>query len=180
MLTLGGKLDTAIENLQSLNICPTAVSYEYNPCDILTMPELMKLAKEEKYEKAPMEDMQHMAKGIEGKKGKIAVSFGKPINPELEKLKSLKNRKEIYTGIIQLIDRVVHESYYLMPTNYIAYDLLMKEDGFNQHYSVAEKMSFQTYMESRLKQVMGDDEFIHETFLRMYANPVVNRIALGK
>src|SRR5699024_10494946 len=82
MFNLAGSSESAIENLQALNICPITVSYEYNPCDILTLPELVKTAKGEKYEKAPMEDMQHMARGIEGAKGRIVVSFGKPINSE--------------------------------------------------------------------------------------------------
>lgn len=177
MFNLGGESNSALENIKSLNICPVSISYEYNPCDILTMPELMQLAKGEKYEKAPGEDVQHMAQGIQGEKGRVAVSFGVPINQELHDLEGIKNRNEICNSVAKMIDRQIHQTYHLMPTNYIAYDLLMNKNEFVKYYSEEEKAGFQTYMESRLKQVKGDHDFVHHTFLKMYANPVINKLA---
>jgi len=177
MFNLAGTSEIALDNLQALNICPIAVSYEYNPCDILTIPELIKKEKGEKYEKAPLEDMQHMAKGIEGTKGRIVVSFGKPISDQLEALKVLKSRKEIFNGIVRLIDEQIHQNYFLMPTNYIAHDLLNGKSEFSDKYSEAEKEEFKKYMTARLKEVEGDSDLIQHTFLKMYANPVDNQLA---
>lgn len=179
MFNLGGESNSAIENIKSLNICPVSIAYEYNPCDILTMPELMKVAKGEKYEKAAGEDMNHMAQGIIGEKGQIAVSFGKPLNHEIGQLEGIKNRNEIFNAVAKLIDQQIHETYHLMPTNYIAYDLLMNENTYQKEYSDAEKNGFITYMESRISQVKGDADFIHHTYLKMYANPVINKLSNG-
>jgi 1-acyl-sn-glycerol-3-phosphate acyltransferase len=178
MFNLGGNSNSALENIKSLNICPVSISYEYNPCDILTMPELMKVAKGEKHEKAPGEDLNHMAQGIQGEKGRIAVSFGKPLNTEINQLDEIKNRNEICNAVAKMIDNQIHETYHKMPTNYIAYDLLMHENRFESEYTEAEKKGFQTYMESRISQLKGDSDFIHHTFLKMYANPVINFLAL--
>ncbi len=178
MFNLGGTMDTAIENIQSLNICPVAISYEYNPCDAMVIPELISKEKGEKYEKAPLEDMQHMAMGIEGYKGKVVVSFGKSINEELEQLKVLKNRKEIFNGIVKAIDNQIHEIYHLMNTNYIAFDLMNNNNDFSAHYTDEQKQKFILYMDSRLKEIGGDQSIIRQTFLKMYANPVINKLAL--
>lgn len=177
MFNLGGESNSALENIKSLNICPVSIAYEYNPCDILTMPELMQVAKGEKYEKAPGEDVKHMAQGIQGEKGKIAVSFGKPLNTQINRLEGIKNRNEICNSVAKMIDNQIHETYHLMPTNYIAHDLLMHENRFENEYSEEEKNGFLTYMESRISQLKGDSDFIHHTFLKMYANPVINKLA---
>ena len=64
-----------------------------------------------------------------------------------------------------------------MPTNYIAFDILNGKNQFESEYSAEERNGFQTYMDSRLQDVEGDDAFKHETFLKMYAYPVINKLA---
>jgi 1-acyl-sn-glycerol-3-phosphate acyltransferase len=176
MFNLGAEGDSEFENIKSLNICPISVAYEYNPCDILTLPELMLKSKGEKYEKAPMEDMFNMAKGIEGEKGRIVVSFGDPLNHSIEDLKEIKNRNDFFGRVAEKIDQQIHNTYHLMPTNYIAHDLLHNHERFTDQYTEEERIGFQTYMESRLSQVEGDQDLIHHTFLKMYANPVINQM----
>lgn len=174
MFNLMGESQHVLDNIKALNIVPVAISYEYNPCDVLTIPELMSLEKGEKYEKAPMEDMIHMAKGIEGDKGKVAVSFGKPLNLYLEDLKSLNNLNDLTVGIARKIDQEIYRVYHLMPTNYIAWDLLHASDQHSGHYEAEYKANFQQYMENRIEEVEGDPEEVRKTFLSMYANPVEN------
>jgi 1-acyl-sn-glycerol-3-phosphate acyltransferase len=174
MFNLGGGSNNALENIEALNIVPVAISYEYNPCDTLTIPELMTVAKGETYEKAPMEDMIHMAKGIEGDKGKVVVSFGKPLNNDLKELEGIKNRNDLMLAIARKIDKEIYKAYHLMPSNYIAWDLLHNSDRHKDSYKAEEKAGFQTYMESRIEEVEGDQEEVRKTFLSMYANPVEN------
>lgn len=176
MFSLASEENQSLEKIKSLNICPISVSYEYNPCDILTLPELMTIAKGEKYEKEPMEDLLHMAKGIEGQKGSVAVSFGKPINSIIESLSNLKNRNELLAAVAKHIDQQIHSSYHLMPSNYIAYDLLFQEKRFTNQYSEAKKEEFENYTKARLEAFDGDSDFAHHTFLKMYANPVINKL----
>ena len=166
----------ALEGIKSLNICPVSIAYEYNPCDVLTLPEQMIVAKGEKYEKQPMEDMMHMGQGIEGEKGRVKVSFGQPLNALLDELEGVKNRNQLLASVAKIIDNEIHHSYHLMPTNYIAYDILNKTEQFKEEYTTAEKQGFKTYMESRLKEIAGDEQLKHDTFLMMYANPVSNSL----
>ncbi|KAA3651278.1 MAG: glycerol acyltransferase [Bacteroidetes bacterium] len=176
MFSLAGQPEKIIENLKSLNICPVSISYEFNPCDILTMPELMALANGEKYEKAPMEDLMQMAEGITGKKGKVVVSFGKPINSEIEKLKEFKNSNDFFAKVAKLIDNQIHNTYSLTESNYIAHDLINQTNRFANEYSEVSKANFESYMSSRLEKVEGDANFIKEVFLKMYAYPVKNKL----
>lgn len=174
MFNLAGDSEDIIENLKSLNICPVSISYQYNPCDILIMPELMTQANGEKYEKAPMEDLMQMAEGITGNKGKVEVSFGKPINDQLDKLKGFKNINELNANIAKLIDNQIHSTYSLMESNYVAYDIINDSNEFAKNYSETDKSEFIDYMNSRLEKVDGEADFIKEVFLNMYAYPVRN------
>lgn len=178
MFNLKGKNANVIDNLRDLEICPVSISYEFNPCDVLTMPELLMVAKGEKYEKEPMEDMLHMAQGIEGNKGRIEVSFGKPLNSSLDELAEIQNKNELLSAISQRIDDEIHSTYKLMPTNYIAFDLLKNTSEYQDHYSAQEKEEFQNYMQKRLANVDAKEELKSEIFLSMYANPVINKIGL--
>lgn len=176
MFNLMAEEGNVIDNLKGLNIVPVAISYEYNPCDILTIPELMTIAKGEKYEKAPMEDMIHMGRGIEGDKGRVVVSFGKPLQSELDALVNIKNRNELLNEVANKIDDQIHHIYHLMPTNYIAWDVLNESDQFSSNYSNEERANFLNYMEGRIPEVEGDAEEIRKTFLTAYAYPVSNAL----
>lgn len=178
MFNLKGKGDSVVDSLKQLNIVPVTIAYEYNPCDVLTIPELMIKAKGETYEKAPMEDMIHMGRGIEGDKGRVVVSFGKPLKKELDELSPIKNRNELLNKVAKSIDEEMHSIYHLMPTNYAAWDLLNNQDKYSDHYTEEERVGFQTYMESRITELDGDKDEIRKTFLSIYANPVENAAKL--
>jgi glycerol-3-phosphate O-acyltransferase len=175
MFNLGGPDQSVKDNIKALNICPVSIAYEYNPCDVLTMPELMLQAQGKKYTKEPMEDMIHMGRGIEGEKGRIVVSFGRPINPSLQELNEISNRNEWLAGVADLIDQEIHRSYHLMASNYIASDLLNNSNTYREHYTGEEKTAFENYMQNRLDQLDGDKDFKEQTFLKMYAYPVSNQ-----
>lgn len=176
MFNLDNADSSALEGIKSLNICPVSIAYEFNPCDVLTLPELMQIAKGEKYEKQPMEDIIHMGQGIEGTKGHIKVSFGRPLNDLLVDKEEIKNRNQLLASVAKLIDDEIHHSYHLMPTNYIAYDLLHDSKQFEEKYSKEELAGFQSHMTLKLSEVEGDEKLKKETFLKMYANPVVNSL----
>ena len=176
MFSLGAEEATPLEKIKSLNICPISVAYEYNPCDALTLPELMTVAKGERYEKQPMEDLMHMAEGIQGQKGRINVSFGKPINQTLDQLEGIANRNDLLAAISRIIDKQIHTTYHLMPTNYMAYDLLFETTNFSEHYTEDELQAFKTYVEEKITSVEGPHNFAYHTFLEMYANPVINKL----
>ena len=175
MFSLAAEGTNALDKVKQLNICPISVAYEYNPCDALTLPELMTQAKGGKYEKQPMEDMIHMAEGIQGRKGRVVVSFGKPINGELEHLSEITNRNDLLAAVAKVIDNQIYQSYHLLPTNFMAYDLLFGERKYAHEYTDDELKAFTAYLEAKIEGVEGDHDFKRHTFLEMYANPVINK-----
>lgn len=164
-----------LEHLLSLYITPVAISYEYDPCDYLKIPELLKKHQGEEYIKAPNEDNQHMVLGIKGYKGNIHIHFGRPINDEIEHLAHITNKNELLKQIAEIIDKRIYTNYHLFPTNYIAYDWLNESNTFENQYTKEEKTKFESYTVKRLENFKGND-LAKEIFLKMYANPVINKL----
>lgn len=164
-----------LTHLISLNITPVAISYEYDPCDYLKIPELLKKHNGEEYIKAPNEDNQHMVLGINGYKGNIHIHFGRPINDEIEHLAHITNKNELLKQIAEIIDKRIYTNYHLFPTNYIAYDWLNESNTFENQYTKEEKTKFESYTVKRLENFKGND-LAKEIFLKMYANPVMNKL----
>lgn len=177
MFNLGGDSEDALENIKNLSICPVSISYEYNPCDAMALPELMSVANGEKYEKQPMEDLIQMGEGLQGKKGRVEVSFGKPLNNLINGKDLPKVKPELFQHLAKVIDREIHNSYKLMPTNYMAFDLLNNTSDHAGNYTAEEKSTFEEYISKKLEGIEGDESFKRETFLKMYAYPVINKEA---
>lgn len=176
MLCLCSKNEDTIDYLKKLNIRTVSASYEYNPCDAMTLPELYTRHMEEKYKKAPGEDLKAMIQGVQGEKGHVHIGFSESINDELETLRGMDNKNALYQAIADIIDSRVHKNYKLFKTNYIAYDLLKSTSRFESEYSEEEYNGFKIYMDSRIVNVEGDRKILSKLFLQMYANPIINKI----
>lgn len=163
MLTLGA--DTpATQTLADLHIVPLSVSYEWDPCDLMKVNELYQKAHGE-YHKVEGEDTNSVATGIVGSKGHIHLSIGKPLTTsELTPI----DGKDFADHVANVLDRRIQRLYHLMPTNYLAYDMLNNTNQHRQRYTVDVKNKFLQRM-SQLPE--GEPQRI---FLEMYANPVVS------
>ena len=93
MLNLSGNKGFR-KNFEELNIVPLTISYEYDPCDYLKVQELYLSSLHSKYVKAPGEDLNSILVGIKQPKGKIHVSFAKPIQHELVEIDKTINDNE--------------------------------------------------------------------------------------
>ena len=140
------------------------------------MPELLAVARGEKYEKLPMEDLIQMGQGIEGEKGKVGVSFGRPLNSILSSVELPTNRNELFSKIASIIDTEIHSTYHLMPSNYKAYDLIKSNNQFKDKYTPEQLAEFEVYIKNRLDKVEGEETLKRTTFLEMYAYPVKNKL----
>jgi hypothetical protein len=158
---------------RELNITPVAISYEYDPCDVLKIPELKALAEEKKYEKQQGEDYNSILTGLTGYKGRIHLSIGKPLNEELNHLVDFTSPNDKLKELGEIIDQRVYGQYKLWPTNHIAFDLL-EGISSSSNYTQDQKAAFMTRMEKQLEilglTAEGDRYFL----LNMYANPVKN------
>lgn len=174
MLSIAGRKDP-VEHLRRLNIVPVTISYEYNPCDAMLLPELLAKSEEREYVKGPMEDLLSMMKGIEGKKGKIHLHFGKPLNEISNNLAEVTEEKFV-SQVVEMVDSEIYHTFKLFPTNFIACDLLNDDTKWSDRYTAEEKITFEKVMSGRLDKVEGDPDKLKYIYLKMYANPVIKRM----
>ena len=150
-----------------------AISYEFDPTDMLKMPELMAKHYEEEYIKSANEDFNSILKGLTGQKKHIHIGVGKVLDTELDEIKnSGEPLNKQFQQLATLIDEQIHTHYKLWPTNYLAYDLLHKTDKYSAFYNEKEKRQFDRRIERRVEK---NDAVALENFLLMYANPVINK-----
>ncbi|MCM1035590.1 MAG: 1-acyl-sn-glycerol-3-phosphate acyltransferase [Paludibacter sp.] len=180
MLSMAGE-GSFLERIQRLNICPVALSYEYDPCDRLKAREMQLKRDNPDYKKTRQEDLLNMQTGILGNKGNVIFHLTPSINSELEQVAHQTNvRNEQITLVTEIIDRHIHANYHIFNTNRIAYDLLKGEHRFTTHYTQAEKDGFMAYIDAQIAQIALPDKdvpFLQEKILEMYANPLINHMA---
>ncbi len=175
MLAYGGE-ESKFKYLKSLKFLPTAISYEFDPCDILKVKESIAKEKHLHYEKNEKEDEISMVTGLTGFKGRIHISIGNVIQDEFDEILHHETPKEQFSALAAIIDEQVQSNIKLWPTNYIAYDLLMGMDTYNEEYTEEEKQKYIQYIESRLEQNKMYDPDGRARLLSIYANPVKNKI----
>lgn len=171
MLGLQGK-DHFEECYKSLNIVPMAISYEFDPCDVLKITEQKLAARNEKYTKAENDDYNSIIAGITGKKGGIHLAVAKPIIAEIDALSHFHNVNDKVKMLCEMIDASIYKSYKLWPTNYIAADLILRDDTYKNYYTESEKQNFIDYKNERLASKGFTEEEDHMLFLNMYGNTV--------
>lgn len=174
MLGMGSDEKNLIDYFKKLKIVPVSISYEYDPTDALKMPQLMAAANAEKYIKEKNEDFVTLLSGIIGQKKRIHIHVGNILETELDEIASqFDNVNKQIQALTQVIDESILQSYKLWPTNYIAYDLLYKTETYSAFYTESEKSLFERRLEMRIDEKNAQ---MVESFLAMYANPVVNKM----
>jgi len=173
MIAMAKDEPTVMAYFKKLKIVPVSISYEYDPTDVLKMPELMAKSRAEVYVKSKNEDFINLANGIIGQKKRIHIHVGKVIEEEIDDI--VANNKTLskqFQALREVIDREILENYKLWPTNYIAHDLLHNRDDYKAFYTLEEKEEFEQRFN---KGVDTKDEMAVKNFLAMYANPVSNK-----
>ena len=122
---------------------PVSISYEYDPTDVLKMPQLMAEANNEIYVKEKNEDFQNILSGVLGQKKRIHIHLGKVIDTEIDAIVAHEeNANKQVLALAQTIDDAILTNYKLWPTNFIAYDLLNKTNQYEHRYTENEKSLF--------------------------------------
>ncbi|MEG1659912.1 MAG: acyltransferase [Bacteroides sp.] len=182
MLAMGGE-GSIINRLIEMNIAPTALSYEYDPCDYLKAQEFQLKRDVEGYKKTTQDDLKNMQTGLFGYKGKVHFQTAPCINDALQQIDRSLSRHELFARISALIDTQIHRNYRIYPGNYVAHDLLSGTTHFSAHYTPQEKSHFEAYLEKQLARIEipnKDDSFLREKMLLMYANPLKNQLAVAE
>jgi glycerol-3-phosphate O-acyltransferase len=161
-----------IKALAELNIVPIAVSYEWEPCDILKVLELYQ-SQYTRYVKKPGEDLNSILTGILQPKGRVHFELTEPLTAEeLSAFESMTNN-EYHKEVARLIDKKINKAYRLWPNNYIAHDLLYGNTRYRSMYTDEDYNAFIAHMAvvERYEDTC-DIEQLKELFLGIYANPV--------
>ena len=172
MLAMGG-------DLKELNIVPLTISYEYDPCDYLKAQEFQQKRDNPAFKKSRQDDLDNMKTGIFGYKGRVHYHCAAPVNTWIDELSGLP-KTEYYKVLGERMDREIHRGYRLYPCNYIALDELNGDNGQAANYTSADKNRFDDYLSAQLTKITlpeKDEPFLRECMLKMYANPLLNKLA---
>ncbi|WP_313806755.1 1-acyl-sn-glycerol-3-phosphate acyltransferase [Flavobacterium sp.] len=177
MLAMASDEKNAMDFFRKVRVVPVSISYEYDPTDALKMPQLMAEANDEVYIKERNEDFITLISGIIGQKKRIHIHIGDVLDKEYEQIKAENdNTNKQIQALAQVIDDAILSTYKLWPTNFIAYDLLHNTTTFTGKYTEKEKQLFERRLEMRLG---SEKETLRDSFLAMYANPVINKLKYG-
>ena len=147
--------------IRRLSIVPVAVSYELDPCDGLKARELVALAKDGVYRKAPGEDLRSIITGVTGRKGRVHLSVGPALSGTFSDADSVAAQ----------IDRQVARGYRLFPTHFMAAKLA----GLNCRQPIENSAALREF-EQRLAATSAD---LRAQIIVQYTNPVARALELG-
>lgn len=168
MLALNGPVGTDFASrIGQLHLVPVAVSYEWDPCDVMKARELACKHRDGCYQKGQFEDIESIARGIQGTKGHIQVAFGEEISQRVDTADELAAE----------IDRQIIQNYQLHPSNLAAWRLIGNE--IPESLPISEEQLSQATREltRRAEELQPEDRhFLFDA----YANPVRSWIELAQ
>ncbi len=151
---------TFSELINSMNILPISISYEYDPNDINKgREEILREQHHGEYEKKKYEDLISMARGMKANKGRVHLAVGTPIKGEYDTPEEVARE----------VDRQIHLNYKLWDTNLFAYDYMEKSDRFASELKDFDGEEF-------LMRFSHLSPNVRDFVLNSYANPVRSRI----
>lgn len=186
MLALSGDTDNIARRLMELHITPVAISYEFDPNDYLKATEFLARRRDPDFKKSQKDDLRSMETGLLKHKGRVHFAICKEINPELSHMEDSSDKVEIIRHTCAVIDKEIHSNYKIYPVNYYAYDKVEDTAEYADAYTPQQAAQYETYFNSQLDKVRLEDitpeerEFMLGTMLRMYANPLRNKIIATK
>ena len=167
------RTDDKVEALDELCIVPVAISYEWEPCDILKALELYERKLTGRYVKKPGEDVNSILTGITQPKGRVHLHFCEPLRREELALYDACTQGDFHRAVARLIDRRIHRAYRLTPNNYIAHDLRHGRSTYMDCYTPGQKEDFLHRLEALCPyEETCDPDVLADILLGIYANPV--------
>lgn len=166
-----------VDALKKLNIAPTTISYEYDPCDYLKAKEFQQKRDNPQWKKAPQDDLINMKAGMFGYKGGIHYHIADCINDEIDAIDRSLGKNEKTAAVARIIDKHIHKNYKFWAINYYFYELLTGDTRFAEKCGTEERAKLDAYLLGQIAKIDlpdRDDEFCRTKILEMYANPVIN------
>jgi 1-acyl-sn-glycerol-3-phosphate acyltransferase len=160
-----------IAALAELNITPLAISYEWEPCDILKVLELYE-SQHVKYIKKPGEDLNSILTGIVQPKGKVHIACCPPLTGDDLRAFDGCTYNEYCKQVAHLIDERIYSHYRLTPNNYIAHDIRYGQQHFSSHYTPQERETFLQHLSQLQQYDTCEYDALADILLGIYANPL--------
>lgn len=182
MMAMGGE-GSIIDRLTQLHIVPLSISYQYDPCDYLKAREYQLRRDVPYWKKAPGDDMESMATGINGFKGHVHYHCAPCIDEWLQTVDQDQPRNKMFDEIAAHIDQEIHRGYHLYAQNYVALDMIQNTRMYGEHYTQEEYEKFDEYIASRLALIdieNKDEAFLRRCLLSQYAYPTRNYITASE
>src|SRR5210317_2386070 len=156
MIAMAGKPrnESFEEAVRAAQIVPVSISYEFDPCAPMKARELAMTERDGYYTKRADEDVQSIAAGIMGWKGRVHLHFGKPITDVPE------TPQELAT----LIDHQIILGQLVFDTGRLA-DALLKKHHLPDDLLPDVQQRFQAL-------ISGTPEKYRDKLLEIYANPL--------
>lgn len=167
-----------IKSLAELNIVPIAVSYEWEPCDVLKALELYE-SRFTKYTKKPGEDLNSILTGIMQQKGNVHFTIC-PMITESDLLQfENETLSDYHRNVALLLDKRIICGYRLWPNNYIAHDLRYGQQRFTDKYTDEQKNKFIDCVNKLDRFENCEQDVLKDIFMGIYSNPVDSVLKLG-
>tara|TARA_Y100000748_G_scaffold164081_1_gene137277 strand:- start:202 stop:1338 length:1137 start_codon:yes stop_codon:yes gene_type:complete len=163
MLYLHKRKDLSLNKwLKTINIIPVSISYEYDPLDIVKArgwdhQDDMTL------EEINESDLNELAKGLFGDKGRVHLHVSEPINFDGDDIEELSSK----------IEYEILTNYKIWPTTHIAAKALSKHDSTIDFYDEKQIESNQEL--KFLNRFNGVSENVRKESLNMYVRPMINK-----
>jgi len=148
------------QSMRFLNIVPVSISYEWDPCDIDKAKERLTISKVGRYEKSHDEDFKSIVKGLQGKKGRVALHFSQPLMLDT-------NLPEQWSDAI---DDSIHKHYRLFENNQLAMALLNHESSSDDIVKDKKISDVKAVWHKRFKSISKD---VMDNITQYYAQPVL-------
>ena len=95
---------------------------------------------------------------------------------EIDAISDELNQNDKMYEVCKMVDQQIYQNYKLFPNNFIAFDLIDRNNTFADRYTEEEKKKFMAYLD---KQAITEDvpkEKMMHYLLRIYANPVTTSL----
>ena len=150
------------EWIKTINIIPVSISYEYDPLDVI------KASGWDHHEKMSLEeinesDLQELAKGLFGDKGRVHLHICKPVDFDGDDIEELSTK----------IEQDILSNYKIWPSSHIAAkELSISDSAFNYF----DESQIDLSQESKfLNRFDGIEEKVRKECLETYARPMFNK-----
>ena len=168
MLSLSGE-GGFIERMRPLRIMPVAISYEIEPCGIKKAYEVFFRKTRGTYLKRPGEDIESIILGIMQQKGRVHVSFCRPVSENDLAECDAESKNDKFRKLAGIVDERILDSWKIWPTNIAALELLEGRPSSDKVVSAAFEKEIAEDL--RTLPVSGSRRDIKEVLLRIYATP---------